>query len=562
MFLGFFSLSFLLTVFLSALFLPQATAIFLIVYGFLWILKISVHVLHTIYTYKRLRRWDSFDWQQWMQASVRSEAESFALLKEFGHKYRKAIDWDKDINKGITNIANSQLKPHEVLHIPVFPVYEENLETLKTSLERVYGGGYPLDKMLVIISQEDRVSTKFNNQIIKGIEKLAWTNVSSLCETDLDIIYNNSFPILKYSNKNFKNFRLQKDKLNILITRHPDGLVGEIKGKASNEDWGARQAALYCKSHQIDPAKVVVTSLDADSRPDYNFFLKLSYQFIAAEDREYTGFHHMPVYSNNFFESDTIPRMIATQTTLWNLVQASLVQELTFFSTYSLTLSMLERVDFWMRDVIAEDIMLFAKCLDKTQGKFSVKPAYGIFEGDVVEAEDFLQAIVNQYKQLQRWAWGGVEVVPYLFYIFFLNTNGKLIPIKSRMRYLGTQFLNHFFWATPPFVFSVGVVLPGAFAGEEFYKTNAAQTLSIFSEYYAWTSYIFLLVFAFITFRFIAPRAIKTPHKKMTVLDIISVVLQFLISPLVYGFMGFPAIDAQVRGLFGKYLGYWVTPKK
>jgi hypothetical protein len=36
----------------------------------------------------------------------------------------------------------------------------------------------------------------------------------------------------------------------------------------------------------------------------------------------------------------------------------------------------------------------------------------------------------------------------------------------------------------------------------------------------------------------------------------------FLISPFLYGLMGIPAIDAQIRGITANYLGYWVTPKR
>ena len=561
MFLGGFSIFFLMMVFIGALFFPQASAIFLIVYGFLWILKVAVHCIHTIFTYKRLTRWEAFDWKLWLSEMRRNQDDGLQLLEEFGDRFSGAIDWKQDMDIAIKNIKQSNISVDEVYHIPVFPVYEESSETIIQSLERIHQSGYDLENVLVVISQEERVDTDFNNSVIADIKKLSWSHVLVHSESDLETVYAKKYDKLTYTSAKMKRFKLSEKKLNILITQHPDGLIGEIKGKASNEDWGARQAALYCKVHGLDTEKIIVTSLDADSRPDSAFFQKLTFKYLSVKDRTYTGYHHVPVYSNNFFNSDTIPRIIATQTTLWNLVQASLVQELTFFSTYSLPLSVLEKVDFWMRDVIAEDFMLFAKCLNQTKGRFKVVPAYGVFEGDVVEAEDFLQAIINQYKQLQRWAWGGVEAIPFLFYIFFVDPKGEKIDMRLRIRHLANQFFNHFFWATPPFVFSFGVLLPGLFQGDAFYRTTAAQNLGSFSEYYAWTSYIFLLVFGYITFQYIAARAVDTSRKPMTALDYISVFVQFLISPLIYGFMGLPAIDAQIRGMLGKYLGYWVTPK-
>jgi hypothetical protein len=40
------------------------------------------------------------------------------------------------------------------------------------------------------------------------------------------------------------------------------------------------------------------------------------------------------------------------------------------------------------------------------------------------------------------------------------------------------------------------------------------------------------------------------------------IVIQSLMTPFSTAYMAVPAINSQIRGLMGNYLGYWVTPKK
>jgi len=233
--------------------------------------------------------------------------------------------------------------------------------------------------------------------------------VTDIQEKDLDIVYHAHHDKLDYSNAKLKKVSFSKTKLNVFFTMHPDGLVGEIKGKASNEDWAGRQASLLLKSKNIQPDHVLVTSLDADSHVGTYFFHHLSYNYCLNENRKYCGYQPVHVYSNNFFETGIWQRQIATQNTLTNMMYLGIEDETHFFAIYSVPMSVLQEINFWVREVIGEDYMIYAKCLAHYGEKFRVIPFYGVFEGDAVEADDYIEAIINQYKQLQRWTWGGVE---------------------------------------------------------------------------------------------------------------------------------------------------------
>jgi hypothetical protein len=314
------------------------------------------------------------------------------------------------------------------------------------------------------------------------------------------------------------------------------------------------------KAQGVDEEMVTVTSLDADSHVGQYFFHHLAYRYCLTKDKLRTGFQPIHVYSNNFFRTGFWQRQVAVQNTLWNMSMLGLEGETHWFAIYSASLRTLQTVDFWVRDLIAEDYLAYAKCLIHFQGQFTVAPFYGVFEGDAVESDDYIEALTNQYRQLQRWAWGGVESFPFLFYHFFLTPAGHQIDIRLRLKYSFLLFTNHFYWASTPILFSVGLLFPQWVGGERFQQLQISQNLSIFSQYFVWISFIFMIIFGYISYRYIAPKAARGSRLSLT--QNLLILTQWLISPFVYGFMGIPAMDAQIRGLRGKYLGYWVTPKK
>jgi hypothetical protein len=317
---------------------------------------------------------------------------------------------------------------------------------------------------------------------------------------------------------------------------------------------------LLVHAQNWDPEKVVITSLDADSKVGDHFFQMLSYRYCLTPDRLQAGFQPLPVYTNNFFKVNLFPRLVASNTTIWHMIMYSLLDELHFFANYSVPLVVLRKVDFWVREVIAEDSLLSIKCLTTFQGNFRVVPFYGTFEGDAVYGEDYLEALSNQYKQLQRWAWGGIEGFAYRVSKYLTDPNGRQMDPRTRIRSAATEALNHFFWGTSPFVFTVFVILPQIWGGVEFRESAASLNLWVFSQYFAWLSFIFLAISSYISFFYIARKALKNYNPSWY--HWLLVAAQWLVSPILFIFWGPPAIDVQIRGILGKYLGYWVTPKK
>jgi hypothetical protein len=540
------STGFIIAYILLAFFSPTIASIFILIYSLIWIFKVFLNILYTIYSYKQFLRWYQLDWG-WIGDNFAKPEKFLPFLYGLRDKHQSKLDWKKKIQSDIqayhaiegTKFGNMK----NVFHVAVFATYNEGPEVLSRSLRFLKDSKWSLDKLIVVVSQEARNGAEKNKITREGVAKENWLTTTFLDET-----------------KDLSKIPLSKGKLNVFFTEHPDGMVGEIKGKASNEDWGARKAATLIEAKKIDQEMVLVTSLDADSHIGQYFFHNLSFRYCLTLERNRRGFQPVHVYSNNFFQTSLWPRQVATQTTIYNLTNLSLDEEMSFFAIYSVPLTVLKKVDYWVREVIAEDSLLFMKCFTAFDGNFKIVPHYGIFEGDAVEADEYIEEIINQYKQLQRWSWGGVEGIPYLFKHLFIVPERKNTPLLKRVFWLYLLFSSHFFWSTTPIIVFLGPLLPQLIQDERFRSTNIAQNLSQFSQYFSWISFIMMTAFIALTFHFLIPRANKT-GQKLSLRQISVVLIQFLISPFIFIFMSVPAIDSQFRGLIGKYLGYWVTPK-
>jgi len=562
--LGYSAVGFFLFVIALSVFSPAIASVFILVYSFMWLLRVALVVIYTIYSYKATKRWERIDWKTLLLELKNDPKKGLERLLDFQNLFKKTLDFADKVEEDIKVLQDEIDKqspyssPSNIWQFPIFSLYNESADVLTRSLESIYKSGYPLERLVVFVTQEARMGEEWTQKIRDEIAKLTWVETHNVSEADLEIVYAKNHATSQYENPKMADISISSKKLTVLFTQHPDGLVGEVKGKASNEDWAARQISLFCKAQKIDTNTGLVTSLDADSKVGVDFFQKLSFRFCVTKDRLRSGFQPVPVYSNNYFDSHAIQRLVATQTTLWQFTQNSLDGETHFFANYSVPLKVLQEIDFWVREVIAEDFMIYAKCVAYYKGDFKVRPFYGVFCGDAVEADDYFEALENQYKQLQRWSWGGVESFPYLFAKLFWTEDSDKMDLRTRIKTVYLLFSNHFFWSTAPVLFSVGIFIPAFFGGKDFQQTQISQNLSIFASYYAWISILFIIMFGFITISYIA----KLASNKLTPKQLFLIFLQSLISPFVYGIMAIPALDSQWRGVTKDYLGYWVTPKK
>jgi hypothetical protein len=108
------------------------------------------------------------------------------------------IDWRSQCEKLPPSLTNN-LKWQDIIHLVVFPTYNESLEVIRPSFQALINDGYPTDKMIMVLAIEERAGAPIKERA-RAIER-------------------------EFGDK-FKHF---------LVAVHPDGLAGELKGKGANQ---------------------------------------------------------------------------------------------------------------------------------------------------------------------------------------------------------------------------------------------------------------------------------------------------------------------------------------
>ena len=173
------------------------------------------------------------------------------------------IDWDvllEDLNRGEVpvsakrpswHIANMERRysferiymPEEIVHAVILATVNESRAVLEPTIESIINSTFDSHKLILVIAYEGRSGEATEER------------VNSL--------------IKQYSSK----FRAA------LAFKHPPNMRGEIIGKGGNISYAGRELEKYIKAQNIPPDRVLVTTLDSDSRPDKKYFSALTYLF-------------------------------------------------------------------------------------------------------------------------------------------------------------------------------------------------------------------------------------------------------------------------------------------
>ncbi|MGE5297730.1 MAG: hypothetical protein ACM3KM_01040, partial [Acidobacteriaceae bacterium] len=338
-----------------------------------------------------------------------------------------------------------------------------------------------------------------------------------------------------------------------LVTKHPDGLEGEVKGKGANVTFAGRKAKEVIDELGIPLEDVIVSAFDSDTTVDPNYFSHLTFDFLTIPKPFNSSYQPMPMFHNNIWDTPAIARVIATSSSFWQLVEASRPDRLITFSSHSMSFKTLVDVGFWRTDIIPEDSHIFWQCFLHFNGDYRTWPLFTTVSMDAVLGETYWGTLVAQYKQKKRWAWGVTEI-SLIFPEIFRN---KLIPRWKKFIYSERLVEGHYFWATASIMLAILGWLPLIFGGHRFGTTVLASNLPFMTRLIMSVATFFLVFSMYVNMVLLPPRPKGYSRWKT-----ITMVLQWLFTPIVSSVFGsMPAIDAQTRLMFAKYMEFWVTPK-
>lgn len=407
----------------------------------------------------------------------------------------------------------------DLKHVVLIPNYNENIKTISKNLDSLSKQKHidPQKKLIVVLAMEQRA---------KGHKQRAEELV-----------------------KKYKNNFLQ-----IFATYHPDDIPGEIKGKASNEAWAAKEAKKELVDKQkLDIDNLIITTCDADARFNQNYFAALTYEFAKTKNRFLTFWQAPIFWHNNLYQVPAPVRIIGVISSIIYLSHLQDPDGLFFnHSTYSISYKLLDEVGYWDTDIIPEDWHIFLQAFFEKKGKVKVKPIFAPVSIDAPEGKTYWEALKNRYLQCQRHAWGATDI-PYAVQRALKD---KEIPFLVKTLRIYKLFYTHLLWPTNWFILTLGASLP-PLLNPKFFQTALGYNLPKFSQIILTICLVSLAVTILLDWK-LQPKK----DKNLSLWQKVFYLLQWILMPVATLFMSvLPGLDAQTKLLFGKRLEYWVTKK-
>lgn len=409
--------------------------------------------------------------------------------------------------------------PYQHLHhVIILPFYNEPESVIDSTLKSLAEVKYDKSKLIVVLASEERAG---------GDARTVVANMTAK--------YQSTFGVF-------------------LTTIHPGGVPGEMAGKGSNAAWAAEEV----RTQVLDPrgisyAETLVSIFDIDTvlYPDY--FNCLVWHFIGAKRPLKSSFQPVPIFNNNMWEAPALARVVAMSSTFWEMVQQERPERMATFSSHSVSFQALYEVGYWQTNMVSEDSRIYWNLMIANDGEYDVIPLSYPVSMDANAASTLWRTIVQIYKQHRRWTYG-VENFCYILYHFGIN---KKIPLGVRVKIALQQAEGYWSLVTNPIMLFILGWAPIFLGSQEFHQTVLSYNLPIVVRDLLTLAMFGLVISSIISLSLIPPRPAHASRFRYIVMAL----QWFLVPVTMIIFSAIPGLDAQTRLMFGRYMGFWVTPK-
>jgi len=514
--------------------IPVWVAIFIIAFDIYWIHRTVFIAYYSIKAYRKLKAQQKINWlerckevSKGFKEYERKIAGNIVLAEEHlknvknnkkRSKIKQLIKNERDLlNKLDKMDARDVMNWEDVVHVVMLPTATEGPENIDPALKAIKDSNYPNDKIIILLATEERENKEKREAKVKFLKD-------------------------KYGDC-FADF---------LVSTH---IVadGEMKCKASNTTYAAKELQKYLDKKNIDYKRVILSNFDCESVAHTEYFGILTFEYIIDGRRLQFAYQPIPMYHNNLWDTNAFVRVIVTSSSFWHMFQTTR-REMVTFSSHAEAFDTLVKVGFWPVNMISEDSIIYWKGYSYFNSQYAVKPLYVPVSMDAVLAETYWKTIVNQYKQKRRWAYG-IENFPIIMRAIWPN---KKIHWFEKIR-VGFEMLEgHHSWATAPFILALLGWLPLIFGGLLFNQSVLAHNLPIVTRTLMTIAMTGLTVSVSLSFLLLPPRP-----KHIAKRNYVFMLLQWLLVPIIAPTLGaMPAIESQTRILLKKYFTeFWVTDK-
>lgn len=504
---GFLTLATLIGLTVFSYFFPVGVAYFIIAFDIYWLLVVTYLAIHLIAAYKSLVKAKKTDWKS---LCINLDSETEKIVGE---------DYSVKNPEKAQYLYKEGLKCEDIIQLVILPTYNEGIEIIRTTIKAIYDDNFPNKQIAIVLAMEERAGEEGRKRALQ---------------------------VQAEFKDKFKCF---------FVSFHPDGIEGEIKGKGANQAWAIKdfkKEIIDVENWNYD--KILVSVFDIDTIIMSGYFYRLSYKFLTTPNPYLASYQPVPVYHNNFWQAPFFARVAASSNTFWQMMQQIRRESLATYSSHSMTFRALSDIGFWSTSMVSEDSRIFWHCLLHYNGNYRVEPLHFPVSMDVTMSDNTWRTAKSLYKQQRRWAWGS-ENIPYLIF----NSYKKRKEVKKSILFyhIFVQIYGFHTWATNALIIAVIGWMPLLLGGERFTSTVLSGNLPNITSFLMSIAMIGLVSSAVVS-----AVMLPKPKKKIKFIKKMQVILEWVVIPVTIIIFGaIPCIEAQIRLMFGKYMGFWVTPK-
>ncbi len=403
-------------------------------------------------------------------------------------------------------------------HLVLVPTYKEALYILSPTFKALLTSSFPQKKILLAVGFEER------------------DDPQKIAETE-----------------KFLKEQITPKIAGVFTTIHPHNLAGEVAGQGSNKNWMIKHIVPQLKVKGIDLENIFVTTLDADFVIDTQFLAGALHKYLSLpeNERDKRTFTGVFLYHNNYWQTPTPMRLMASGTSFWQLAEMVGSDKYMNYSSMSISLKALLDIGGWIPDKVNDDNGFYWKAYYHFNGDYKVVPHFLPISADAVQDTTLLKTFQNQYLQIKRWAYG-VEHIPFIVKQYFRQE----IDFWDKTDKLLFKVWGDLKWGFLALFVTFGsLFIP--LVNPNFKASVLSVNLPIISSWILTAAFFGLFATIFVHEK----TAPKRP-KNWSIFKIIWSYIQWLLVPIILiTISSVPAIDAQTSLMFGKKLEFRVTNK-
>ena len=322
--------------------------------------------------------------------------------------------------KGFRNVKRFEqnatvLTGQSVTHLIALACYGESYEILKNSINSILLSAQDIENYLIVISFEERrflvdnLYQTYEKQVQEDFEELIGTN--------------------------------------IVTTRHPQGLSGEVPGAAANKSWAVKKGLEILTQKGMSLHNTVVTIPDADTVLSPSYLNELSNRF---QSDEAPGVFYQTVSYNLVYNQQSA--RIFTRT-LDTILTASILSSSHWFgktryafSCFSISAQNLEKAAFWDTTTPIDDTPFYWRYATYLRSPITCIPLYSRVSVCGIYDKSLVRNIRLQFQQYYRWEWGTFTTNMAIKAIYSYNHVSVLKKISEILRlfdrFIGVKILS------------------------------------------------------------------------------------------------------------------------